>query len=90
MPTIHIHILGDVQGVFFRATAKEIADKYSLTGWIKNTKEGDVEAVVDGDTRSLGKFIEWCKQGPEKANVTNVTVTNIPQTSFNGFSIIRH
>lgn len=90
MPTIHLLITGNVQGVFFRATAIEVADRYGITGWIKNTREGNVEVVADGDEISLQKFIEWCKHGPEKAQVEKVAVTNIQQTTFDRFSIIRH
>jgi acylphosphatase len=49
MITVHLLIEGEVQGVFYRATAKEIADKLGITGWIKNTWEGNVEAMVTGN-----------------------------------------
>ena len=41
MPTVHLLISGKVQGVFFRATAKDVADEIGITGWVKNTDEGD-------------------------------------------------
>lgn len=89
MPTIHLLVKGDVQGVFFRATAKKIADKLMLTGWIKNTREGNVEVIVTGDEQQLNEFISWCKQGPEKATVEDVIVTQEKETSFNDFEVIR-
>ena len=89
MPTIHLLIKGNVQGVFYRATAKKIADKLKLTGWIKNTREGNVEAVASGDDQQLNEFISWCKQGPEKATVEDVIVTQKKETSFNDFEVIR-
>ena len=89
MPTIHLLIKGNVQGVFYRATAKKIADKLKLTGWIKNTREGNVEAVASGDDQQLNEFISWCKQGPEKATVEDVIVTQEKETSFNNFEVIR-
>jgi acylphosphatase len=89
MITVYLLIEGEVQGVFYRATAKEIADKLHLTGWIKNTAEGNVEAMVTGVDTSVQKFINWCWQGPEKAEVTNVIVFKKDETFFNDFSVIR-
>ncbi|HEY6979184.1 MAG TPA: acylphosphatase [Chitinophagaceae bacterium] len=89
MITVHLIIEGEVQGVFYRATAKEIADRLGITGWIKNTLEGNVEAMVTGDETSVQKFINWCWQGPKKAEVTNVTVTKKEEQSFNNFSVVR-
>ena len=89
MPTVHLLIKGEVQGVFYRATAKEIADKLGVTGWIKNKWDGNVEALATGDEESLQKFIEWCRQGPKKAGVTDVIVTKKEETTFNNFSVIR-
>lgn len=89
MPTIHLFVKGKVQGVFYRATAKKIADKLKLTGWIRNTKNEDVEAMVTGDEEQLKQFINWCKQGPEKAKVDDVIVTPQKETPFEEFKIIR-
>ena len=89
MVTVHLLIEGEVQGVFYRASAKEIADKLGITGWIKNTWEGNVEAMITGYETSVQKFIDWCWQGPKKADVTNVTVTKKEEASFNNFSVVR-
>lgn len=89
MPTIHLLIKGEVQGVFYRASAQKIANKLTVTGWVKNTAEGNVEALVTGNERSLTQFIAWCKQGPEKATVTDVIVTPGNETFFTEFEIIR-
>jgi acylphosphatase len=89
MPTNHILIKGKVQGVFFRATAKDVANELGLTGWIKNTKEGDVEATVSGDDQQLKKFIKWCKQGPDRAIVEEVIINQEEETTFKSFTVIR-
>ena len=89
MPTIHLLIKGKVQGVFYRATAKKIANKFNLTGWIKNTKDDDVEAIITGDEDKLQEFINWCKKGPEKAYVEEVIVTKLKDIMFTNFEIIR-
>lgn len=90
MPTIHLLISGKVQGVFYRATAKEIAEKMNIDGWIKNTKAGTVEILASGSQQSLLKFSEWCKIGPEGASVSNVEVMNSDEKPEKGFKIVRY
>lgn len=89
MTTYHLLIKGSVQGVFYRATAKKTADKTGVTGWIRNTTEGDVEALVTGTEEQLNKFILWCKQGPALAKVTDVLITDREETEFENFLIMR-
>ena len=89
MPTVHLLISGKVQGVFFRATAKDVADEIGITGWVKNTEEGDVEIKATGNHDQLQKLIGWCKIGPKRAIVTNVAVTNVDEESFKSFDVIR-
>jgi acylphosphatase len=89
MPTVHLLIKGKVQGVSYRVGAKEMAEKLALTGWIKNTAHGHVEAIVKGEEESLQQFIGWCRKGPEKAVVTNVVISPAQDAFFTGFSITR-
>ena len=89
MATVHLRIKGKVQGVFFRATAKEMADKFGVKGWVKNTWDDDVEAMASGSEEAVEKFIEWCKTGPRKAEVEEVIVTRKEETPFKDFSVIR-
>jgi len=89
MPTIHLLIKGKVQGVFYRATAKKVADELGVTGWIKNTSDNNVAAVVTGTEDQLQKFISWCKKGPARAKVTDVIALKQEETKFDGFSVIR-
>ena len=89
MPTIYLLIKGKVQGVFYRASAKEIANELGVTGWIKNTREGNVEAMVSGKEDQLEKFVKWCKEGPDKAAVEEVIVTQKEEAPFKGFNIVR-
>ncbi len=87
--TIHLEITGKVQGVFFQASAKEMADKAGVTGWVKNTPEGRVEAMITGTKAQLKQFADWCKKGPAKAKVENVLVTEREETFFKDFEVIR-
>jgi acylphosphatase len=89
MPTVHIVIKGRVQGVCFRASAKDVADEMGVTGWVKNTEDGDVEIMATGSKEQLEKLVDWCKVGPRRAVVTGVSVTNREETAFNSFDVIR-
>ena len=80
MATVHLLIKGKVQGVFFRASAKEIADKLGVKGWVKNTWDEDVEAMATGKEEAVKKFIEWCWMGPRKAVVEDVIITPAEET----------
>lgn len=68
----NIQIYGLVQGVFFRTTAKEQADKLSLTGFAKNIPDGSVHIEAEGEKEKLDKFLKWCYSGPSIARVERV------------------
>jgi acylphosphatase len=89
MPTVHLVIKGKVQGVFYRASAKDIANEIGVTGWIKNTEEGHVETMATGTSQQLQQFIEWCKVGPVRAIVTGVEISEAEEATFKGFDVIR-
>lgn len=89
MATVHLIISGKVQGVFYRASAKEKALALHLNGWIKNTTDGNVEAMVSGEATAVDKFVEWCRKGPERAEVAHVSVTPKPDDGYSGFRIFR-
>jgi acylphosphatase len=89
MPTVHLFIEGKVQGVFYRASARDKAEALGITGWVKNTGSGDVEIVASGSEVQLIEFIAWCRKGPSKAIVTNVIVENQKEESFTKFRIER-
>jgi len=89
METMHLLISGKVQGVFFRETARRLAEKLHLKGWIKNCADGKVEAVVTGDKSEVEQFIEFCKTGPERAFVENVEISKRETTDFQKFEVIR-
>ena len=89
MKTVHLEIAGRVQGVFFRAKAKEIAEIHKISGWIRNTDDGNVEACISGEDSAVEEFILWCKHGPEKARVENVLVKYTNEKKFDKFEVIR-
>ncbi|HET6766016.1 MAG TPA: acylphosphatase [Chitinophagaceae bacterium] len=89
MKTIRLTIKGKVQGVFYRATAKDFADDLGIKGWIKNLPDRNVEIRATGSEELLQKFIDFCKQGPPRARVDEVIVEELELQEFNDFRIIR-
>ena len=89
MKTIRLTIKGKVQGVFYRATAKDIADQFGIKGWVRNLPNNNVEITATAAEELLQEFIAWCKQGPPRAKVDGVIVEELNLEEFNGFRIIR-
>jgi acylphosphatase len=89
MKTIRLTIKGQVQGVFYRATAKDVADLIGVKGWVRNLPDSNVEITATASEETLQKFINWCKQGPPRANVDEVIIEELSPEEFNGFRIIR-
>jgi len=84
-----IIVEGRVQGVFFRAHTQEMADLLELKGWVKNRRDGRVEALFEGDQDKVEQMIQWCHRGPPQARVTSVLITWEEFTGeFNEFSIL--
>lgn len=71
---VHVWISGRVQGVFFRAATRSEAKSLGVTGWVRNTRDGRVEAVFEGDKDKVDKMIEFCHEGSSAASVTDVEV----------------
>lgn len=85
---IHVMISGRVQGVFFRAETRETGLGLGLSGWVRNTRDGRVEAVFEGATDAVEKMLKWCKQGPPAARVDDVKVDYEAYTGeFDSFSV---
>ena len=67
-------ISGRVQGVGYRDWALEIARRLGLTGWVRNRRDGAVEALIVGDESAVGQMIEACRRGPSLARVDEIDV----------------
>jgi len=67
-----IIVSGKVQGVFYRASAKEKADEWGVRGFVRNEKNGDVYIEAEASEEIVYKFIKWCNQGPLRAKVDNI------------------
>ena len=84
----HIYITGRVQGVFYRSFVRNKANLLNLKGWVKNTMEGCVEIMLEGETEDIKAVLEECKRGPAYAQITDVRVEwDKPHGEFTAFEI---
>ena len=70
----HVFVSGRVQGVFFRSETRYEANRRNVVGWVRNTSDGRVEAVFEGEKEDVEKLIDFCRRGPLGAKVTEVGV----------------
>jgi acylphosphatase len=87
--TVSIIISGKVQGVFYRQSTKEKATALGITGEVKNMADDTVHITATGSSEQIAELVKWCKEGPPKARVTDVSVTNVSLQLFDKFIIKR-
>ena len=80
-------VYGRVQGVFFRDTARRMAQSRGLGGWVRNTPEGTVEAVFEGEAAAVDSLVRWCGEGPRGAVVERVEATEEAPEGLTEFRI---
>ena len=73
-----VRIAGKVQGVYFRQNTRIVANRHRVTGWVKNLKDGRVEAVLEGNEMDVSEVIELFYAGPPKAIVDDVQIKYEP------------
>lgn len=91
MKPVHkrVWIQGKVQGVYFRASARNQARALGLTGLVRNEPDGSVYAEVEGPAQAVEAFLSWCRRGPEHARVAGILVEDAPPEGFRDFNIER-
>ncbi len=89
MKHLTILVKGKVQGVFFRASTKAVADQLGVKGLVKNLPSGDVYIEAEGDDFSLESFQEWCNEGPLHASVQNIEVVEGEVKNYRNFEILK-
>jgi len=86
---MHILIRGKVQGVFFRQALKVVAKKNNVLGWVRNLNDRRVEAVLEGDSKSINSVIEWTRIGPANSRVDDIEATNEEfKNEFSTFDVL--
>lgn len=86
---MEIIVSGKVQGVFYRQSTKEKALHLGITGFVKNLNNGDVFIKASSTKELLKQFCDFCKTGPVKAIVKNISIKEIPFEAFSTFLILR-
>lgn len=85
--TVRLRIEGRVQGVGFRYWMESECNGLGLTGWVRNRRDGSVEAVISGDAEFVEEMIDRCRRGPAGAGVTEVEVVGEERGDYAGFEI---
>jgi acylphosphatase len=80
-------VSGRVQGVFFRDSVRRRAEAAGVAGWVRNTREGTVEAVFEGDPQAVDELVEFCGHGPSGAEVASVDVVDEEPEGLSGFDV---
>jgi acylphosphatase len=78
-------VRGEVQGVWFRASAEREAVARRVSGFARNQRDGSVLLELEGDAVDVDAVVAWCHHGPPRADVTAVEVTDVPPTGARGF-----
>lgn len=78
---------GDVQGVGFRWSAREAAQRLGVTGWARNRFDGSVEAEIQGEPDKVEQMLEWLRTGPPGASVDAVEVSDADPQDDDAFRI---
>lgn len=89
MKHYNVHVFGRVQGVFFRASAKDVARRLSLRGYVRNEPDGSVYIEVEGEEGELSGFVDWCRMGPPQAQVTELKIQEGTVQNLGDFDIRR-
>ncbi len=88
MTRAHVHVRGRVQGVFFRMETRDRARSLGLEGWVRNCRDGTVEAVFEGDRARVESMVDWCGRGPAGARVDDVDVKWEEPAGESGFAVL--
>ena len=86
----HLIVIGRVQGVGYRDAMRDAAEKQNVTGWVRNRRDGGVEALLQGVPEAVEALIAWARRGPSMARVTELRVNPAPpglDRPYPGFEI---
>jgi acylphosphatase len=80
-------VSGRVQGVFFRDSVRRRAETAGVSGWVRNTPDGTVEAVFEGEPAAVDELVGFCRRGPSSAEVASVQVMEEAPEGLSGFQV---
>jgi acylphosphatase len=82
-----VQVTGRVQGVWFRESCREVADRLGVAGSVRNRADGSVEVIAEGPPQEVQALLTWCRQGPPAAEVNGVEVTEERPEGLVGFRV---
>lgn len=85
--TLQVRITGVVQGVGYRAWTEQAARQRGLSGWVRNRRDGSVEALAQGESAAVQALIDWTKRGPPGARVTEVKTSAAEEGAHQAFEL---
>ncbi len=84
---VHVFVNGDVQGLGFRQAIADKANEQGVTGWVRNLRDGRLEAVLEGPRDEVYRVVGLCRAGPKGARVDGVQVDREPPRNEKTFKI---
>jgi len=87
MRAVHVVVTGFVQGVGFRCSTCHVAERFGVSGWVRNRPDGSVELHVEGGGTDVGAILSWLRHGPAGARVDAVAVEDAAVEGSIGFAI---
>lgn len=87
MKHLNVRVNGKVQGVWFRASTKEEADRLGISGFVRNQADGSVYLEAEADKSTLDEFLAWLELGPPLAQVSGLEISEGEIKNFSGFDI---
>jgi acylphosphatase len=87
MRRVHVLVDGEVQGVGYRYTLRMVADDAGVAGWVRNRRDGTVEAELEGTEAQVDEVLAWMAEGPPGSRVRSARVTDAATTGERGFEV---
>ena len=86
---LNITVKGKVQGVFYRASTKAVADQLGVRGLVRNADDGSVYIEAEADAPTMDMFLDWCQEGPERARVESVDSMAGELKNYRNFEVVK-
>lgn len=87
MTRVRVVVHGHVQGVFFRESTRQEAQRRGVSGWVRNDPRGTVTAELEGGAGDVEAMVEWCRRGPAHAVVDRVETTTVEPAGATRFEV---
>lgn len=89
MKHLRITVTGKVQGVYYRATCKAVADQLGVKGFVMNQPDGSVYIEAEGDPFAVDTLLGFCHEGPDNAEVAAVSIAEDALRGFKNFEVVK-